>query len=169
MNTGMMGLLSTPSLLDYTSTEVGTPNSAPTTPTFLFSSISRRGGHWALARWMDGRLCSHYPTRTSFTADSARLPHPWLSSPGRSAISNKSFGQMLLTCNLGPAIQPSTPTTSPTHVTYPHLSGCAKPYLQKQNIVRAVPYPRLLPAGISNYITPAQLSVFFSLCPTGLT
>lgn len=29
----------------WTSTEVGTPNSAPTTPTFLFSSISRLGGH----------------------------------------------------------------------------------------------------------------------------
>lgn len=48
-----MGLLSTPSLLDYTSTEVGTPNSAPTTPTFLFSSISRRGGHWGTGQ-MDG-------------------------------------------------------------------------------------------------------------------
>lgn len=64
-------------------------------------------------------------------ANSAGLPHlVGLSSPGRCAIPNKSFGQMLLTCNLSSAIQPSTSTDNISvacHISAPVRLGVLSP------------------------------------------
>lgn len=145
---------------------MGTPKSAPpTAPTFLcLASISRRGPKmdgqqtWTDSPDEDALHVSH------FMPDYAQTASPG-SSPGRPVILNKVLVQTLLTCNLS-AIQPSTPTTTSCHTPRTLSGPHAKPYLQKQDIVRAVPFPRLLPAGISNlfHAGAGSQSVCLSVC-----